>query len=150
MTDSQFHLYRSGALVALETFGAMVAIPSLAQWALGAGVRLPSSVSNRNAKLPSPHGQHEKQSTAVSCKVRVTSGFSHSSAHLSALGAASLMAALRTCSALSTMLSAAIQRRHLYAWSLFAPRFAFDACFLIFADISFLIYMHVWRAGAIE
>lgn len=60
------------------------------------------------------------------------------------------MAALRTCSALSTTLSAAIQRRHLYAWSLFAPRFAFDACFLIFADISFLIFMHVWRAGAIE
>lgn len=50
-----------------------------------------------------------------------------------------MMGALRCAAALAAMLSAAVQRRHLYAWSLFAPRFAFEACFLVVTDMTVLL-----------
>ncbi len=32
------------------------------------------------------------------------------------------------------MLSAAIQRRHIMVWALFAPKLVFEACFLFVSD----------------
>ena len=41
----------------------------------------------------------------------------------------------RSMAALCAALSAGIQRRHLYAWALFAPKFAFEVFFLVCTDI---------------
>lgn len=58
---------------------------------------------------------------------------------LDPLGTALLaLGAVRSATALAAMLSAAVQRRHLYVWALFAPRFAFEACFLILSDVAAL------------
>lgn len=45
----------------------------------------------------------------------------------------------RAITAFAAMLSAAIQRRHLYAWALFAPRFVFEAAFLLVTDLMLLV-----------
>ena len=42
---------------------------------------------------------------------------------------------VRALSAFAATVSAAIQRRHLYAWSLFAPKFVYEAAFLLGTDI---------------
>jgi hypothetical protein len=41
----------------------------------------------------------------------------------------------RAASAACAMLSAAVQRRHLYAWALFAPKFIFETLFLVMTDV---------------
>ena len=46
---------------------------------------------------------------------------------------------VRSAAAFCATLSAGVQRRHLYAWALFAPKFAFEACFLLLADAALLL-----------
>ena len=46
---------------------------------------------------------------------------------------------MRTLPALCATLSAAVQRRHLYAWALFAPKFVFEAFFLVLTDLVLVI-----------
>ena len=41
---------------------------------------------------------------------------------------------IRGAMGLVAMISAAVQKRHLYVWALFAPRFVFEACFLLLGD----------------
>ncbi len=43
-------------------------------------------------------------------------------------------ALLRALVAGAAMLSAAIQRRHIMVWALFAPKLVFEACFLFVSD----------------
>ena len=45
---------------------------------------------------------------------------------------------LRSLNAWVATCSAAIQRRHLMVWALFAPKFLFEVCFLAVADVSML------------
>jgi hypothetical protein len=45
----------------------------------------------------------------------------------------------RAVAAFCATLSAGIQRRHLYAWSLFAPRFVFEVLFLASTDMLLLV-----------
>ncbi|KDD74911.1 hypothetical protein H632_c994p2 [Helicosporidium sp. ATCC 50920] len=47
----------------------------------------------------------------------------------------------RAATALAATLSAAVQRRHLYVWALFAPRFVFEALFLLLADLGGLVML---------
>lgn len=54
-------------------------------------------------------------------------------AHASAQ-AALAFGLLRALTAGTAMLSAAIQRRHLMVWALFAPKFVFEAAFLLVSD----------------
>ena len=42
---------------------------------------------------------------------------------------------LRSLNTWVTICSAAIQRRHLMVWALFAPRYLFEVCFLAIVDI---------------
>ena len=46
---------------------------------------------------------------------------------------------VRTLPALCSTVSAAVQRRHLYAWALFAPKFVFEAFFLVLTDLVLVI-----------
>ena len=56
------------------------------------------------------------------------------------LGRPLLVAGLvRSAAAFCATLSAGLQRRHLYAWALFAPKFAFEACFLLLSDLVLLL-----------
>ena len=41
----------------------------------------------------------------------------------------------RSASCCAAMLSAGVQRRHLYAWALFAPKFVFEAYFCVVTDV---------------
>ncbi|KAL6780615.1 PIGO1 [Auxenochlorella protothecoides x Auxenochlorella symbiontica] len=119
VTDDDFHLYRSGVLVALETFGPMLLVTTLAgiPWGSTASqARLAGAAEKtQESSRPAPSPQHAPE------------------------GAIAMMGALRCAAALAAMLSAAVQRRHLYAWSLFAPRFAFEACFLVVTDMTVLL-----------
>ncbi len=49
-----------------------------------------------------------------------------------------LAAAARAAATAAATLSAAVQRRHLYAWALFAPKFAFEVFFLAATDLLLL------------
>ena len=53
---------------------------------------------------------------------------------------------LRALTAGAAMLSAAIQRRHIMAWALFAPKFVFEACFLLVTDATLAVAAFAcWR-----
>lgn len=52
--------------------------------------------------------------------------------------AAVMFITARTLNAAVATASAAIQRRHLMVWALFAPKFLFDACILLVCDASVL------------
>ena len=41
----------------------------------------------------------------------------------------------RSASCCAAMLSAGVQRRHLYSWALFAPKFVFEAYFCVITDL---------------
>ena len=45
----------------------------------------------------------------------------------------------RSLTAFAATLSAGVQRRHLYAWALFAPKFVFEAAFLLVTDVLLLL-----------
>ena len=65
--------------------------------------------------------------------VRLAGGERASSRPLLILGLA------RSLTTFTAALSAAIQRRHLYVWALFAPKLAFEACFLAATDVALLL-----------
>jgi phosphatidylinositol glycan class O len=54
--------------------------------------------------------------------------------------AISLLCSLR---ALLSMISAAIQRRHLMVWEIFAPKFVFECCAMLFVDVCLIIISSV-------
>lgn len=145
VTNPEFHLYRSGALVALETFGAMAIVPGLAVWVLAGSEKF---LGRCRAVAQE---EEERKNAVAAIHIQCVTGSDSSlqqplrpNSGLLALHSIPIFSLMRSCTAFCAMLSAAIQRRHLYAWSLFAPRFAFEACFLIVADISFILFMHVW------
>lgn len=45
----------------------------------------------------------------------------------------------RSLTAVAATASAAIQRRHLMVWALFAPKFLFDAVTLMVCDVTLLV-----------
>ena len=49
---------------------------------------------------------------------------------------------VRTLNAWVAACSVALQRRHLMVWALFAPKFVFELCFLIVADLTVLVFVH--------
>ena len=126
--SDEFHLWRSGVLVALNTFGAMLlallALPAVLQYVHEAG-------SNSDAAVPAA-GRRRASGTAVAARA--------AQAAADALRQAVLVAGLvRALAGFCAMLSAGVQRRHLYAWALFAPRFVFEACFLLLTDTALLL-----------
>ena len=177
MTD--FDFYRSGALLALNTFAAhlltalllpLLFLPAAAH----TPAHLPGDVSSRGAPAdllsaapPQPcvidprpqapcnggadlgHNPVTRSSAGcTSCAVQAAhadaaslldSGPHASAAPLRAASHAFAQAALalgllRALTAGAAMLSAAIQRRHLMVWALFAPKFVFEAAFLLVSD----------------
>lgn len=122
MGSDEFHLWRSGALVALNTFGgmllALLALPFIVEYAQAAGA---------SGAATKPWGRGAKSAAAAD-------------GGTSAVQRAALVAGLvRAAPAFCAMLSAGVQRRHLYVWALFAPKFVFEACFLLLTDTALLL-----------
>lgn len=119
--SDEFHLWRSGTLVALNTFGglllALLALPCIVEY-------MQTSVSN--SAPAKQRGRGTKMAVAGSDGA--------------ALQRAVLVAGLvRAAPAFCAMLSAGVQRRHLYVWALFAPKYVFEACFLVLTDLVLLL-----------
>lgn len=128
----EFHLARGAALVALNTFGAML-LPLLALPAAVA-YALPPAAKQAAAKARKPAAG--KRAGAAGSGGKAAAGDSTATALQQAVRVAGLV---RAAAAFCAALSAGVQRRHLYVWALFAPRFAFEACFLLLADLALLL-----------
>lgn len=128
----EFNLLRSGALVAIDSFGGMVLLTlglvlaaTLLDKALASGLTdEKSGESNQENNKP--------KNTETKSAARSTLG-SIILLYGTARGAACLCATI----------SAGIQRRHLYAWALFAPKFAFEVLFLACTDVV-LLWIGAW------
>ena len=176
---SNFEFYRSGALLALNTFAAhLLAALSLPLPFLMASrtPAIPSSSGSSgslapadllHAALPQPCAMpsrppapcirgagpgHSPVTRSSAACTGCTSNATHaeaaspegSSLHASSPAvraatqafaqAALAFGLLRAITAGTALLSAAIQRRHLMVWALFAPKFVFEAAFLLVSD----------------
>ncbi|PRW57424.1 GPI ethanolamine phosphate transferase 3 [Chlorella sorokiniana] len=117
--SDEFHLWRSGTLVALNTFGglllALLALPYIVEYVQAAGGSGASAMQRgRGAKAAAAGGSVLQRAVLVAGLVRAAPTF-------------------------CAMLSAGVQRRHLYVWALFAPKFVFEACFLVLTDAVLLL-----------
>lgn len=100
----EFDLVRSGLLVAVDSYGGMALV------VLATVLVVPE-------ELVSLHGR-DRHAWSMDATKYILCG----------------MSVLRALSCFCATLSAAIQRRHLYAWALFAPKFAFEVYFLFMTD----------------
>lgn len=121
MGSDEFHLWRSGALVSVNTFGALLLalllLSTLVEQVTGA------EAASRKAEKKGRGGGAKRGGHATSALQQ----------------AVAVAGLVRAAAAFCAALSAGIQRRHLYVWALFAPRFAFEACFLAVADVALLL-----------
>jgi hypothetical protein len=127
----EFDLVRSAALVVLDTFGGVAVV--------GLGLVLAAAVLD---------GQISAKSSGLSAKTRKSASKTENTASVAyrkgSLRVLLLLFGLnRAVAAFCATLSAGIQRRHLYAWSLFAPRFVFEVLFLALTDIM-LVVLGCW------
>ena len=145
-----FDFYQSGALLALNTFGPHVlaclalplvcwperrrhmlsgeaAQPETSTWtALGKQLSHPGTLSSGNMKQPSASsGTAQSRQGQTSARTAFRRQF---------LLACLTSMLCRTLTALAATASAAIQRRHLMVWALFAPKFVFEAVTLLVCD----------------
>jgi hypothetical protein len=112
--------------VALNAFGGM----------LLALLALPAVLAHVQEAGSSNQGAETGQQPAARGSQR---GRNAAAASNKGLHQALLVAGLvRAVPAFCATLSAGVQRRHLYAWALFAPKFAFEACLLLLADLVLL------------
>lgn len=132
----EFSLIRSGLFVAIDTFGGMsivilsvIGIPAIG-FCFEAGKRNDNRNKGRTARDRSLSKSSGRSSSFYSKNVRfmvLFFGFS------------------RAFAAFCATTSAAIQKRHLYAWALFAPKFAFEVFFLISTDVILLLLAYLIR-----
>lgn len=116
--------------MALNAFGAM----------LLALLALPAIVEFVQAAVLSADAAPAAAQRSTKAKRGATAADGAAAGSGDALRQAVLVAGLvRAAAAFCAALSAAIQRRHLYVWALFAPRFAFEACFLVLTDLALLL-----------
>ena len=114
----------------LDAFGGMAAVAMALVSA--------AAVIDSNAKYSFAASNRSKKNK----QQRVTSTDEKSpllSSSASSLSCLLLMFGLaRAAAAFCATVSAAIQRRHLYAWALFAPKFAIEVFFLVATDVVLL------------
>ena len=159
-----FDFYQSGALLALNTFGphllACLALPlvCLSAWDLdapaasgawwgrvpiGLGTNFSSSRNKPAARRPSPPEVTVAAATPVARRSGDSSAAhdtprqpsSQSSFRKRFLAASLAAMSCRTLTVAAATASAAIQRRHLMVWALFAPKYLFEAVTLLICDV---------------
>ena len=122
----EFHLLRAAILMSMDTFGAMGLVGSF-------GIRY----AMENSTIS---GQHKVSKTTSSCACSEKRNDQLRTQSSTKQILVLLFAFIRAASCFCAMLSAAIQRRHLYVWALFAPRFVFETAFLLVTDLVLLIF----------
>eukprot|EP00887_Chlorella_sp_A99_P003022 scaffold9.g3022.t1 len=142
----QFRLWRGAVLMTLETFGTMLlaaaVLPLVVAAACGdegdgsgrAAAGAGGGAAGDAAGAADAPVQQQRQARAQEGRPAHEGG-EEARAQAQALLVLQLA---RAATALAAALSAAIQRRHLYAWALFAPKFVFEAAFLLATDLALL------------
>jgi hypothetical protein len=136
--------------MALNTFGptllGLLALPAVVQHVQLAANQADQTVEGTAAASEVAHASNTSmQQTAVVAGSESVSVPAASRGQLldpvgGSLARTLLVAGLvRSAAAFCAALSAGLQRRHLYAWALFAPKFAFEAFFLLLADLALLL-----------
>ena len=165
-----FEFFQSGALLALNTFGAhLLAIASLPLACLSPGatarllgLELPASAGRpaggvaaaaescleASAAFVSAHSTKAQQclgsaiQIADQCGAQPRGEGSVGVGYRDSLARSALVfMTCRTLTAMAAATSAAIQRRHLMVWALFAPKFLFEAVTLIVCDAALLMFV---------
>ncbi|KAL4452193.1 hypothetical protein ABPG75_007855 [Micractinium tetrahymenae] len=135
--SEEFHLWRSGSLMALNTFGGMLlpllALPAVVQYVEAATAAKP--MPDAGTAEQGGRGQ-DGQQLAASTAAAAGQQDSPGTMLRQAIAVAGLAQA---AAAFCATLSAGMQRRHLYAWALFAPRFSFAAVKLVLSDLALLL-----------
>ena len=131
----EFGLLRSATLLVVHTFGAMLlvalALPLVLRSLAGAAGAAAAGAAARPARA-GPEQQQEQQRQEQSLVQQEAEQPLPDGWWQRALLAFLLV---RACTAFAATVGAAVQRRHLYAWALFAPKFAFELCFLLGTDL---------------
>lgn len=131
-----FHILRSGFLLAFDTFGAMLisVLAAVVMTPSPGGHTQPTKGRSQNAPGPLTRSRastlHEKKLSWLK-----DSWPSSQPVHVVLVTIGTARASLALCA----MISAGIQRRHLYAWALFAPKFVFEVFFVVLTDLILLI-----------
>lgn len=132
-----YNFIKSGILLATDTFGAMVATivglvmllvikPPVKEGRASRGSR--ASTSSPGSSLAPP----------LSSYIDTIIDQSHAPGWTTFMTLL-LLGIPRSLACFAAMLSAGIQRRHLYAWALFAPKFVFEVFFVLITDLIILI-----------
>ncbi|CAD7702958.1 unnamed protein product [Ostreobium quekettii] len=130
----EFSFFVSGALLALNTLG-----PHLL-----AALSLPLAVRGLKARHPtSPPGLRNRPDPKRPPGARA----SHSAEVAEFRLLAVVYGLLRALTALASVVSVAIQRRHLLVWAVYAPKFVFEACFLLVTDAALVLASWLVAAG---
>jgi hypothetical protein len=133
-----FDILKSGFLLAFDTFGAML-ISVLAAVVLTspAGVYThaqPAKSRSQNTRGPLTRSRASTQHKNQISRLEDSWPPSHP-----LLVVIVTIGTARASLALCAMISAGIQRRHLYAWALFAPKFVFEVFFVLLTDLILMI-----------
>ncbi|KAL4543821.1 hypothetical protein Ndes2437B_g01633 [Nannochloris sp. 'desiccata'] len=139
----EFHLVRSAALVVLDTFGG-VAMVGLGLVLASTGISSQCSDNLAGLEEESEASTERNDAFRRTARTRKTATSTEKSASLSSTKSCLRLVLLlfglnRAGVAFCATVSAGIQRRHLYAWSLFAPRFVFEVLFLALTDILLVV-----------
>lgn len=126
--------------MALNTFGGMLlpllALPAVVQHVQAAGTATPQPAAGTAEQGDRDQdGQQAAASTAAPGTAAALQGNPATMLQQAVAAAGLVQAAAAFCATLS----AGMQRRHLYAWALFAPRFSFAAVKLAITDWALLL-----------
>eukprot|EP00890_Picochlorum_soloecismus_P003583 jgi/Picsp_1/4225/NSC_01734-R1_mgc80777 protein len=131
-----FDLLKSGFLLAFDTFGAMLisVLAAIVITSPAGGYTPPSS--SRSQQVPGPLSRTKASTLRKKQNSWLEDSWPPSHpVHVVIVTIGTARASLAFCA----MVSAGIQRRHLYAWALFAPKFVFEVFFVVLTDLTLLI-----------
>lgn len=154
-----FNFYQSGALLALNTFGSflmaglalpLVCLPVPPRQGPGAGTQpAPATAGDQmtfqlqahpsDARHQQPPSQPQSGEESAGRPHRPVIDDSESQFQCDLRVASVMFVTVMTLNAAVATASAAIQRRHLMVWALFAPKFLFDACILLVCDAAVFV-----------
>ena len=148
--QKDYDIIRSGLLLGFDTCGCMVLVIIL-----GALLLRDSEAAVEDDSFPSPFAQNQPDGRTRSPSAtrafraslspskdlrrtfrRIEHGMTDGTPPRTA--PPTILFLSRSSSCCAAMVSAGIQRRHLYAWALFAPKFVFEAYFCVVTDVVIL------------
>lgn len=121
-----YDLVQSGVLLGFDTCGCMILVLLISL----------SMTENMHSNAPG-HQKRSRKNTGMFEKPRRIVRDIYCSQP--AFGSLIIFGFTRSIVCCSAMISAGIQRRHLYAWSLFAPKFVFEIFFLIITYVVLIL-----------